>query len=138
MVDFDAARQKVSLPGTLLMLVGAIALLSSCVMVGWSAVNLSTLIQADATEPSVLAPAVGYVLGGLLSLLVPLLQVFAGMRIRDLRSAGFVKVVAILGMIPCCVSCPCLIGTVPVGIWALVVLRDPMVKEAMEEVARIG
>ena len=45
----------------------------------------------------------------------------------SLRSYEFAMVAAILAMIPCLTPC-CLLG-LPFGIWAVVVLRKPGVKE---------
>jgi hypothetical protein len=50
------------------------------------------------------------------------LHVFAGWRLRSLRSRGLVRVLAILGMLPCVTPC-CAVG-IPVGGWVLYLLHD--------------
>ncbi len=54
--------------------------------------------------------------------------VFGGMKMRALQSHGLCVAAAVLAIIPC--TTPCCLFTLPVGIWALVVLLKPEVKEA--------
>ncbi|MDO9280593.1 MAG: hypothetical protein Q7U06_01725 [Pseudomonadota bacterium] len=49
-------------------------------------------------------------------------QVFGGVRLRALRSKGLVRVLAVLGMLPCLAPC-CGVG-IPVGAWVLYLLHD--------------
>lgn len=49
-------------------------------------------------------------------------QVFGGLRLRALRSRGLVRVLAVLGMLPCLAPC-CGLG-IPVGAWVLYLLHD--------------
>lgn len=56
-----------------------------------------------------------------------LIWVAAG-KMQRLESSGLVMTASIVAMVPCISPC-CLIG-LPIGIWALIVLNKPEVKEA--------
>jgi hypothetical protein len=68
---------------------------------------------------------------GVLGLLAAILPILGGARMRSLRSYGLSVTGAIVTAVPClsCASCPCGIGLI-FGIWALVVLLNPDVKNA--------
>jgi uncharacterized membrane protein YhaH (DUF805 family) len=53
---------------------------------------------------------------------------YAGMQMRQLRNYTLSMIGAIVAMIPCISPCCCL--GLPVGIWALVVLFKPGVRDA--------
>ena len=57
---------------------------------------------------------------------------FAGMRLRNARSAGIVYLGALIAIVPCCAGA-CWCFGLPVGIWAIVVMQDPQVKAAFAE-----
>ena len=61
-------------------------------------------------------------------LLLAILVIVGGMKMKNLDNYGLAMTAAILGMIPCISPC-CLLG-LPFGIWALVVLGRPEVKAA--------
>jgi hypothetical protein len=52
------------------------------------------------------------------------------LRMYQLRNRRLAWCAAILSIIPC--IAPCYIGTLPLGIWAIVVLRRPDVAAAFE------
>jgi len=62
-----------------------------------------------------------------ITLLIGILMLFAGVKMRRLESYGLCMTASILAMIPC-LSC-CFLAGLPVGIWALVVLSKPEVKD---------
>ncbi|RPI70303.1 MAG: hypothetical protein EHM45_25030 [Desulfobacteraceae bacterium] len=64
------------------------------------------------------------VVGFIFAVIVTVLMIFGGIRMKKLQSWGF----SILAMIPCLSPC-CLIG-LPIGIWTLIVLMKPEVKAA--------
>lgn len=53
---------------------------------------------------------------------------FGALKMKNLQSYGLAMTAAIISVIPCCGPCCCL--AIPVGIWALVVLRKPEVRAA--------
>lgn len=69
------------------------------------------------------------VVSNLVGLAVCGLIFYGGMQMRELRSYGLAMTSSILAVIPC-FGC-CLIG-IPIGIWAIVVLMKPEVKEAFQ------
>src|SRR5262245_9569407 len=52
-----------------------------------------------------------------------------GVKMMQLQSRGSVMVAAIFAMLPCNFCC---LAGLPIGIWALVVLNNPEVKEAFD------
>jgi len=68
------------------------------------------------------------VVQSLVSVLVGVICAIGANKMRNLESYSFSLASAILVLLPCVSPC-CIIG-LPVGIWALVVLNDPLVKSA--------
>jgi hypothetical protein len=64
----------------------------------------------------------------LIGILVAAFIIYAALRMRELNQYGLCMVASILAMIPCISPC-CIIG-LPIGIWCLVVLTKPEIKEA--------
>lgn len=64
----------------------------------------------------------------LIPLTIAFVVIFGALRMKNLRSYSLALASAILGMIPCFSPC-CLVG-LPIGVWAIVVLMDPMVKQS--------
>ena len=64
----------------------------------------------------------------LLALILSLVTLLAGIRMLQRRSYGLVMTGVVLGMLPCLSACCC--TGLPFGIWALVVLSDPEVKNS--------
>jgi hypothetical protein len=62
-------------------------------------------------------------------LAVSALLVFAGVRMRALKSWGLVMAASIVAMVPCCTFYCCVPG-LAAGIWTLVVINRPEVKSA--------
>jgi hypothetical protein len=79
------------------------------------------------------APAV-LIGSGILGLACGALTILGGVRMMGLKSAGLTKTGAILSMIPCTGAC-CPLG-LGFGIWAIMVLGKPDVKEAYQAIAR--
>jgi hypothetical protein len=65
---------------------------------------------------------------GAVAILVSVLILFGGIKMRKLENHGLAMAASILAMIPCISPC-CLIG-LPIGIWAVIVLSKPEVKGA--------
>jgi hypothetical protein len=83
--------------------------------------------DAEAFE-QLLSGAFGFVLflgGAAISALI----VYGAIKMMQMQSWGLAMTAAILAVIPC-VSSPCCVVGIPFGIWALVVLQRPEVKEA--------
>jgi hypothetical protein len=65
---------------------------------------------------------------GVISILVSGVILLGGLKMKKLENYGFAMAASIVAMIPCISPC-CIIG-LPVGIWALIVLSKPEVKNA--------
>lgn len=76
---------------------------------------------------SMLSGGLGIVFG-LIGLAIGAVILFGAMKMRKLESYGLSMAAAILAMIPCLSPC-CILG-LPLGIWALVVLMKPEVKQS--------
>jgi hypothetical protein len=63
-----------------------------------------------------------------LGIIIAVLIIVGTIKMKKLESYGFAMTVSILAMIPCISPC-CLLG-LPFGIWSIVVLSQPDVKDA--------
>ena len=72
------------------------------------------------------------VLTTLISLLICDLIFYGGMKMRELKNYGLAITASILAMTPCGVGFFCCIPGLPIGIWALVILLKPEVKETFQ------
>jgi hypothetical protein len=68
-------------------------------------------------------------------ILVSIVIALGALQMYQLRSRQWAYCAAIMAMIPC--FAPCYIGALPLGIWAIVVLRRPDVDQAFDENARL-
>lgn len=151
----DRAKSAVSTPAVLLIVTGVFGLLAAAL----NAVQYPTLdTQFDAQikqvedNPSIPADqkkqqvemmnnlrgpvkAATLPLAGL-QLVIGVLGVMGGLKLKNLQSKGLVTAASVLSMLPCVSGC-CLIG-LPAGIWVLVTLGKPEVKAGFEAVARGG
>lgn len=127
------AHQLVNVPSILLMVVGAIGVVMGLVgLVGGGQqippelLNDPELAQyRDLIET--LSGSGGVVLN-IIPLALSVVVFLGGLKMRQLQSWGLAMGGSIVAIIPCIGSC-CCIG-IPVGIWALVVLNKPEVKNA--------
>jgi hypothetical protein len=150
-------RARVNVPGLLLIVVGVInLLLGGYLIVNGAFIAVSPLAdiqfqeaidQAQRQNPNAFGGApptvalmkgVAYAMcfgGGGVSVLVSVLLLLAGIRMRALQSYGLALTGSILAAIPC-ISCSSCFGLGEVaGIWALVVLIDPSVRMAFHAAA---
>ena len=64
----------------------------------------------------------------LIGVLVAVFIIYVSLKMKDLNQWGLCVTASILAMIPCISPC-CIVG-LPIGIWCLVVLMKPEVKDA--------
>lgn len=131
-----AAQAKVNLPAIFLIILAPIGIL----FFGFDLFGRTMLDPADnpflgdMEQPGAAEGAViGNVIGGGLDIIGAILQcvvIFGAIQMRQLRSRSLAMGAAIISCIPCLSAC-CVLG-IPFGIWALVALNDPMVKQAFE------
>ncbi len=66
--------------------------------------------------------------GAFVGLLVAAFIIFAALKMKDLKQWSLAVAASVLAMLPCISPC-CVIG-LPIGIWCLVILMRPEVKDA--------
>jgi phage FluMu protein Com len=71
--------------------------------------------------------AIGF---GALGIILTIVVLVGAIRMKNLESYGLAMTASILALIPCTSPC-CLLG-LPFGIWAIVVLSDPVVKTSFK------
>jgi len=92
--------------------------------------GISFIAASEGVSPDsagVIGQAVGGIAQGLIGLVGGGVIIFGCIKMLKLQSYGFAFTTSILAMIPCISPC-CLLG-IPFGIWGLVVLNDPQVKQ---------
>ena len=70
----------------------------------------------------------GFIVVAFIMLVLGVLIILGGVKMKQLRSYGLAMTATILAMIPC--TSPCCVLGLPIGIWALVVLNNAEVKSA--------
>ena len=129
---YGSAADQVNGPGIAMIILGAINMVVALGFMTMALLNLgfssfSTNNEAEKMFKGMGSMGLGFDLMLLsLSLIVGVLILFGGVKMRRLQSYGLCMTASILAMIPC-LSCCFLIG-IPIGIWALVVLSKPEVK----------
>ena len=137
------AKEKVKAPGILLMVSGIInALLGVIGGVSMPVIFFGMRGEIEkelANDPEMTPEIMDFVInmygyGGIgfavLSVLIGIVVVVGALRMLSLRSWGLAMFAAILSVIPCLQSC-CLLS-LPVGIYAIVVLNDSGVRAAFK------
>jgi hypothetical protein len=127
------ARQQVSGPSLGLLItgvVGAAFALLTIMGAGWASVAGFANRWAD-DMPSwyeEIFEGVFAMGGAFVELLVAAFIIYAALKMKDLKQWGLAVAASILAMLPCISPC-CVIG-LPIGIWCLVILMRPEVKDA--------
>jgi hypothetical protein len=131
------ARDAVSTPAILLMVVGAITALAAIVGVvqNLAGSNQAAMDQVlnnpeipEGMKSALAATMKGGIFTSLFQLALGAVTFFGGLKMKNLESYGLAMAASIIALIPCFGSC-CCIG-IPVGIWSLIVLNKPEVKSA--------
>ncbi len=129
----EAAESAVAGPAIALMVSAGLGICSNFLYMVWRIFDVSLTF----TPPSKSSPPgyqTGYMLGltmviggSLLGIIMCFVVLTGAIKMKNLRSHGFAMTACILSMIP--LYCCCLLG-LPFGIWGLVVLNNPDVKNA--------
>ena len=127
---YGSAVDSVNGPGIALIIIGAINIMISLGFMAMVLANLgATTTLSTNTEAEKMFRGMGLSFDLVLvtlAVIFGVLILMGGVRMRSLRNFGFCMTASILAMVPC-VSCCFPIG-IPVGIWAIVVLSKPEVK----------
>src|SRR5262249_30652715 len=126
------AEALVSGPATALLVVGIIDIVLGVLnlllpLFGFSLLAMGGAARKAANDPGFTANMVIGIVTGIGALILGPLITVGALRMKKLTSFGFAMTACILAMIPC-INC-CLLG-LPFGIWALVVLNKPEVKDS--------
>ena len=128
-------KAKLQWPAIGLIIVGALNILSALVLILGRIVSLVKGQQPVITDED---RRMGYMFAGIFFPIVSLISIaaapviiFGGVQMLKLRKYSLAVWAAILAVIP--LTSVCCIPGIPIGIWALVVLRHPEVKAAFED-----
>lgn len=125
------AKNQVGGPAVALMITAILGILCQIVGIVWQIVGMPLMLaQQNQQMPAAFTMMTGklsVVLGGF-NILVGVFIFFAALKMKKLENYTLALTGTVLAMIPCLSPC-CLLG-LPFGIWALVVLNKPEVKES--------
>ena len=97
-------------------------------LVNPGATHLEGFQNAEAEKIIALASGTLGFVSNLIEIAAGVVILVGAIKMKNLRNHGFGMAAAILAMVPCISPCCCL--GLPIGIWALVVLMKPEVKNA--------
>jgi hypothetical protein len=135
----DYAREKTSMPGLALLIVGLLTILGQLAGLIWQGIVTVPVVMsyissgagtdvwisfATSSGLQIVSTIIGFFCGFII--------LFSGTRLRAVRSAGIVYAGAIMAALPCCSGYCCCIG-LPIAIWAIVTMQDEQVKAAFAE-----
>ena len=117
----EMIQAKVRIPATGMLVVSGLML---AVQLIGAAVLVVLAVSGNGRLEEVLVNVVGVVIGLALSGVI----VLGAIKMRRLENYGLAMTAAVISMLPCTSGC-CLFS-MPFGIWSLIVLLDPQVKQA--------
>ena len=127
-------RRKLQLPASGLIAIGALNAMSGVVLILG---RLASLVSGPERQITDEARRLGYMtasiffpLVSLISILAAPVIIYGGVQMLKSRRYSIALLAAILAVIP--LSSICCIPGIPIGIWALIVLRDPTVRHSFE------
>ncbi|MBT4691910.1 MAG: hypothetical protein HOB73_01025 [Planctomycetaceae bacterium] len=132
--DDSAAKALVKPPAMILMILSIISIVVSVGVLFFFAGEidvavLEDLTRANSDEQEKAVEVIGNVVGVILSIPFHLFFIYGCKKMMKLESKSVVWMMLILAVIPCCT--PCCLG-LPIGIWGIVVMNDPIVKLAFK------
>jgi hypothetical protein len=123
----EEAIERVKLPAVFLLVMAALTIIGR---IAGLCVQFYALDQADAGVAT--AATMGGIVGNGFALLFNLATLFGAYKMMNLESYSAARSAAIISVIPVC--SPCILLGIPFGIWALVVLNNPMVKASFRQI----
>jgi hypothetical protein len=126
----SAAAERVNGPATGLIVVAILNVILSIVSLVFKVAGASILANAGMpNQPwANMFSGTFSVVSNIVGILVSVLILFGAIKMKKLESYGLAMTASIVAMIPCFSPC-CLLG-LPIGIWAVVVLSKPEIKNA--------
>ncbi len=117
-------KSKVFPPALTILIMAGITILARVVMLG---VNVFLLSMIDAPPEEMVTVVVGMA-ANVVALLLNIATVVGAYKMMQLQTYSAAMMAAVISVIPFC--SPCGILGIPFGIWAIVVLNDPIVKRS--------
>ncbi len=125
------AKSQISGPAISLIVVASISLLLVGIGLIFDAVILATGAADNMIQPQGMPKGTQIIIRfiwGILLFASNIVVLIGSIKMLQLKSYDFAKVCAIISVIPCVGPC-CIVG-IPFGIWALVILAKPEVRNA--------
>ena len=132
----EAARAIVRLPAMILMIMSIVAIFFAILAIGLNifGVGMTAFMpegQADQQETVALwMQGITGIIWQIFCIALYSFMIYGCKKMMALESRAVVLTTLILAVIPCC--SPCCIFSMPIGIWGLVVMFDPVVKTSFE------
>ena len=131
-------RKRLQLPASGLIIVGALNALSGFLLILGRLASMvqgrERVITDEATRLGYMTAIIFFPLVSLISIIAAPVIIYGAIQMLSARRYSIAMLAAVLALIP--LSSICCIPGIPVGIWALVVLRDPEVKASFESFQR--
>jgi hypothetical protein len=132
--DYSAALALVKPPAMILMIlsIGSIVLSVGLLIFYVGQIDIAIFedfTRANPDEQEKAVNAIANVVGGVLSIPLHMFFIFGCKKMMKLESKSVVWMMLIIAVIPCC--SPCCVG-LPIGIWGIVVMNNPIVKIAFK------
>ena len=131
-------RRRLQLPASGLIIIGALNAMSGVILILG---RLASLVNGPERQITDEARRLGYMtasiffpLVSLISILAAPVIIYGGIQMLKARRYSIALLAATLAVIP--LSSICCIPGIPIGIWALIVLRDPEVRACFESYQR--
>ena len=127
--DRGVALEKVKLPAILMMVtVGLMLVLYPLALLG-NLLNIGMGAEAGGDEGAIMMFQGGFGIVQLVfGIIISVVMLMGARKMIKLESYTWAMTTMIIGMIPC--ISPCCVFGLPIGIWGIVVLKDPVVKGA--------
>jgi len=134
----NEVRKRLQLPASGLIIVGALNALSCFIMILGRLASIvqgpERVITDDARRLGYMTASIFFPLVSLISIIAAPVIIYGGIQMLNARRYSVALLAAILALIP--LSSICCIPGIPVGIWALIVLRNPEVRTCFESPPR--
>ncbi|MDX1944359.1 MAG: hypothetical protein SFU86_03055 [Pirellulaceae bacterium] len=134
----DHAKERLKIPAILLLVLAPIHMLFMLADLIFRIVNAQTgnvMILGDDAAPGAKEGAlIGIYAGGAVDVLAILAQIVVALgawQMLQVKSRQMALLACILSCIPCLSGC-CVLG-IPLGVWGLIVLNDPQVKQGFPQ-----
>lgn len=131
-------RHRLQLPAIGLVIVGVLNAMSGLILILGRLASLvngpERVFTNDARRLGYLTASIYFPLVSLISIIVAPVIIYGGIQMLKARRYSIAQLAAILALIP--LSSVCCIPGIPIGIWALIVLRNPEVRAVFESPQR--